>query len=119
VKHPEIGIVFNNPSYEKYESVIASGGLLAVNASLIQTRSKRHDITCLMIPATKIADHLGSIRLTNMVMLGAVLAQRPILNIESVKRALEQHSHHKELLEQNYAALESGAEFVAQELVAL
>src|SRR5689334_11950070 len=35
VAHTSAALVFNNPSFNKYESVVRSGGLLVSNASLI------------------------------------------------------------------------------------
>jgi 2-oxoglutarate ferredoxin oxidoreductase subunit gamma len=111
VHDPKTGIVFNNPSFDKYEPQVAKGGLLVVNASLIVNESERRDIERLYIPATEIADQLGEIRLANVVILGATLTENPILPLEAVRRALDEHipAHHRHLLEANYKALEFGA----------
>lgn len=115
VRYPQVVVVFNNPSFEKYEPQVAPGGLLAVNTSLVVRRSSRSDIDCLYVPASDMADESGEIRLMNMVMLGAVLAARPVLPPDAVKKALQEHlpSRRRYLLESNYAALEKGATFVS------
>lgn len=115
VRYPKTVVVFNNPSFEKYEASLAAGGLLARNASLIGASSMRTDIIDLGCPATALADELGNSKLANVVMLGAVLAARPVIPVEAVKRALDEHipAHRRDLLGLNYKALERGAEFAA------
>ena len=38
VAHPQIAAVLNEPSFEKYEPLVAEGGLLVINASLFTRR---------------------------------------------------------------------------------
>ncbi len=111
VKHPKVGVMFNSPSFDKYEPLIASGGVIATNASLIDQQTQRTDITQLAVAATDIADELGNSRLTNMVMLGAVLAARPLLTLDAIRRALHDHipEHRRNLLPLNLEALDRGA----------
>jgi 2-oxoglutarate ferredoxin oxidoreductase subunit gamma len=113
VRYPQTAVVFNNPSFDKYESQVAPGGLLVVNSALVAKQSARTDMKCLYVPATQIADDLGELKLTNMVLLGAVLAARPVLPLETVRQTLAEHipSHRRYLLEGNYRALEQGAAF--------
>lgn len=120
VRYPKTGIVFNNPSFEKYVSEIAEGGLLAVNASLVNKPSVREDIRVLYVPATEIADELGNLRLANVVMLGAVLAANPVLPLEVLQHALDEHipARRRSMLEANYQALERGAAFVEGKVLA-
>ena len=112
VKHPQNAVVFNLPSFDKYEGLIADGGLLVVNTSLIQRQVTRTDIDVLRIPATEIAESLGNVRLTNMVLLGALMQAREILPLPVLKEALEAHipAHRRDLLPLNYKALVEGAE---------
>lgn len=118
VRHPMVAVLFNEPAFQKYEPLVAKGGLLATNASLVARQSQRKDIRSLYIPATAIADELGEPRLTNVVMLGAVLSYSSILPVEAIRRALEQHlpAHRKHLLELNNKALEMGAAHVHEPL---
>ena len=112
VRSPEVVIAFNHPSFEKYESHVAEGGLLVLNASLIAAEPTRTDIDVLKIPATQIADDLGSARIANLALLGATLAARPVLPLDAIKHALEGHipAHRRDMLGMNYDALERGAE---------
>lgn len=113
VPRPEFALLFNQPSFEKYEASVAPGGLLVVNASMFAGHSARADLECLYVPASDIADSLGNVRLTNMVLLGAALTRCPVLSLEAVQNALIDHlpAHRRGLLELNETALERGAEF--------
>ena len=112
VRHPTYVVAFNNPSVERYEKLLASGGCLIYNASLVTHRLTRSDIRVVPIPASAVALELGSARLMNMVMLGALLAESGMLTHQMVEQALERHlpAHRRALLDQNKQALRRGQE---------
>lgn len=115
VRHPKVLMAFNLPSLDKYESSVAEGGLLVVNSSMIERSIDRKNIRTVSLPANEIAESLGDKRLTNMVMLGAMLANQPVLPLAALEKALENHipERHKKLLPSNIKALQKGAEFKA------
>ncbi len=119
VKHPKAAVVMNLPSLDKFEPLVAPGGVLIVNSSLVNRDPTRTDITWVMIPAQEIAEMIGPRRLLNMVMLGALLDKLPILSIDELKAALNAHlpERHKKLLPSNIQALDKGAAFARGELV--
>lgn len=109
--HPSIAVVFNNPSLEKYEPLVKVSGLLIVNQSLIVTAPQRTDLTVVLIPATEVAAEMGQVRIANMILLGALLAQRPLVQPQTVRAVLEDKlgARKAHLHEINMAALERGA----------
>jgi 2-oxoglutarate ferredoxin oxidoreductase subunit gamma len=113
VRNPRIAIAFNNPSFDKCEPQVAPDGLLAFNASLIARTSQRSDILKLPVPATGLADEIGDLRLANVVLLGAVLTAQPVLPLDAIRRALEEHigARHRDTLPLNLEALDRGAVF--------
>ncbi len=115
MERPTVALVFNNPSFDKYESQVAPGGLLVVNTSLIAHTSQRTDITVLPVPATEIASRLGNPRVTNMILLGAALTARPLFPVAALQRALEKHipKNHRNLIPMNIQAIEHGVEAAA------
>ena len=119
VKHPKAAVVMNLPSLDKFEPLVATGGVLIVNSSLVNRNPTRNDIIWVMIPAQEIAEMIGPRRLLNMVMLGALLDKLPILSLDEIKAALSAHlpERHKKLLPNNMAALDKGAAFSRGELV--
>jgi 2-oxoglutarate ferredoxin oxidoreductase subunit gamma len=119
VRNPRAALVFNLPSFDKYESLVVSGGVLIANASLVNRGVQREDLQSVLIPANEIAESLGNRRLTNMVMLGAMLEKLPVLPLEAVEKALEDHipERHKHLLPLNGKALREGVAFAQKETV--
>ena len=111
VKNPEAVIAFNLPSVEKYESLVKPGGVLVINQSMVEKKVTRKDIKVVYIDANAIAEKIGDKRMTNMVLLGGLLANLPVLPIKAIEKALEQHlpERHKNLLPLNYQALKEGA----------
>jgi 2-oxoglutarate ferredoxin oxidoreductase subunit gamma len=119
VRHPLALIAMNLPSLDKYEVTVARNGTLIVNSSLIERSIQREDLTCVLVPANEIAESLGDKRMTNVVMVGALLAAIPVLPIEAVEKALEDHlpERHRKLLPLNFQALRAGAELVRKEQI--
>jgi len=120
VRHPTAVIAMNLPSLDKYEPMVAVGGVLVVNSSLTNRPANRRDITVVSLPANALAEELGSVRLANLVLAGAVLEATGVLSVPMVEKALEVHlpQRHMQLLEANRAALRRGAAAAAEILAA-
>lgn len=116
VRIPDVVLALNLPSVDKYENIVPEGGVLIANSSLVNRDIKRKNITSLLIPANQLAEELGLSRMTNMIMIGAMLALKPILPLESVKKALEDHipERHKNTLPMNFKAMDRGFEFASK-----
>jgi len=114
VRHPKAAVVFNLPSLDKYEPLVVPGGVLIANQSLINREFERTDLISVMIPANELAETIGNKRLTNMVMLGALLDKLPLIPLEKVEKALQNHipEKHRHMLELNCKGLRNGAAFV-------
>ncbi len=118
VRNPDVAITLNLPSTDKYEPLVKPGGLLVVNRSLVQRPIQRQDITVLAVPADDMATELGNRRLANVILLGAMLAVRPILEPAAIEQALAEHlpERHAHLLELNKQALQAGMAFAQEQL---
>ncbi|MGB9641209.1 MAG: 2-oxoacid:acceptor oxidoreductase family protein [Anaerolineales bacterium] len=119
VLNPKAAIVLNLPSLDKYEPLVMPGGVLVANASLVNRPPLRTDIESVFIPVNEIAEEIGNRRLLNMVALGALLAKLPVLSLEEIEKALENHlpERHRKFLEVNKQALRRGAEFALNPVV--
>ena len=113
VRRPSAAIVLNIPSMKTFEAAVEPAGVLVVNSSLIPQRSKRSDIRLIAIPATDIATELGSVRLANMICLGALTHATGVVPLAALVQALDDHlpERHRGLLALNKAALRKGAAF--------
>ena len=119
--HPDSIIVMNLPSQDKFAPKVKEGGLVVTNSSLIEKKVTRDDLEVIEVPANEIANDLGSGRIANMVMLGAYLARKNIVDLETVKENLENvlPKRHHNLIPMNKEALEEGyklADKAAQEV---
>jgi len=114
VRNPAAAVVFNIPSMDKYEGLVQPGGLLVYNTSLIPNTPRRNDITYIAVPANDIAQELGSVKMANMVLLGALIAATQILPLPAVAQALKDHlpAAKHNLLDANLRALQRGADLV-------
>ncbi len=121
VRNPKAALILNLPSFDKYEPLVVPGGVLIANASLINRGFQRTDLQAVLIPANEIAEELGDRRLTNMVMLGAMIGKLPVLPLEALEKALQDHlpERHKRLLPLNFKALSTGMEFAQKETAAI
>ena len=115
VMKPKAVIAMNLPSLDKYEPLIAPGGYLVVNASMVNREVQRKDIHVVMIPANEIAHDIGNERAANMVLLGGLLANLPILPEGALERALQAHTSDKmkKFVDINIEALARGASYQA------
>jgi 2-oxoglutarate ferredoxin oxidoreductase subunit gamma len=116
VRNPQALIAMNLPSLDKYEQTLAKDGLLIINSSVINRSARRKDIRSILIPGNSIAETIGDRRMTNMVMLGGLLANLPVLPLEAIEKALKEHlpERHHRLLPLNYQALRQGATYITE-----
>ncbi len=107
-------IAMNLPSLDKFETNVQAGGRLLINSSLIDRKSNRDDVNVLEIPVNDIASNQGSLKVANVVMLGAYIALSHIVKketvVETIKEVLGKSKRH--LLDINVNALEEGIKFV-------
>ncbi len=113
VKEPSICVVMNKPSLQKFGDRVKKDGLLIINKSLVETPSLRKDIDILEIPATDMASKLGNPRVANMIALGALLAKRDILQVQSLIDSLKNviPEARKHMIPVNEKAVKEGYEF--------
>jgi 2-oxoglutarate ferredoxin oxidoreductase subunit gamma len=116
VLYPKAAMIFNRPSLDKYESAVKPGGILVVNGSMVDRGVTRTDLKAIILPASEIAEKIGDKRLTNMVMLGALLAHLPVVPVEALEKAIQEHTpaRHQRLVPLNLKAIRDGAMFMKE-----
>lgn len=109
IDQADAAIVMNMPAYEKFAPRVRPGGVLIVNSSLANIDNPRKDITVVKVPATDLANELGSTSIGNMVCLGALLPHLSLVNTENIEKVMKKlTSKRPEMLEVNMAAIEKG-----------
>ena len=114
IAHPNILMVMNEPSLDKFEDTVAPGGTIFVDSSLIPRKVKRTDVNVVYIPATQMAKDMEMTSLANMVILGAIVEKLRCVKPETVVDALKHtiSARKANLLELNLKAAEAGAKFI-------
>ncbi len=109
-------IALNQPSLDKFESKVRTGGTLIYDSFSILVPPTRKDVNCHCIDAMKEAAEQKMMKCFNMLILGAFLHLHPIVSVENVlaalKTSLPQRHHH--LLPLNEQAIKSGRKLIRQ-----
>ena len=110
VSNPDILMVMNMPSLDKYEDATVAGGQIFVDSALIDRKVNRTDVEAYYIPATKLANDEGLTGLANMIMIGFVIKKSGIIPFENIDRALQKvvPASKQHLFDANKKALEIG-----------
>ncbi len=110
----DTAIVLNQQSMDKFESTIKPGGLLLYDDNGIKNPPTRKDINIYLVEAAKQAALMGSLKTFNMVVLGAYLKLKPLVEMENVLKGLKKslpERHHK-LIPLNKQAILEGEKIV-------
>ena len=87
---PQALVAMNLPSLEKFAPTVRKGGVILVNASLIDRDPGRDDCTVLAIASRALAEKAGGVRAANFVMLGAYVGATGAVEAAAVERAIEE-----------------------------
>ena len=115
VDTPNILMVMNNPSLDKYEPAVARGGKVFVDSTLINRQLSRTDVEAFYLPATAMAGDMGLPTLANMILLGAIVKATGCVGDEAVMAGLKKivSARHADLLDANLQAMQAGKDFLA------
>ncbi len=114
IAYPNVMMVMNEPSLDKFEELVAPGGVIFIDSSLVERKVKRTDIEAVYVPATGMAREMQAPSLANMVLLGAIVAKTGCVKCETVADALKEtiSARKANLLDLNIKAVEAGVKFI-------
>jgi 2-oxoglutarate ferredoxin oxidoreductase subunit gamma len=114
VTHPDVLIVMNDASLNRFLPQLRQDGILFFDSSLIKQPIPRTDLEMVEIPATDISSRIGNTKSANMVMLGGWIAKTGMVRKESVFQAVESlmAGKKKNLIEDNKKAILEGIKHV-------
>ena len=112
VNKPDVLIVMNLPSLDKYEDAVVPGGTIFVDSTLIERKVRRTDVKAFYVPATKLAQQNGLGNLANMVMLGKVIRESAPVSYDGIEDAVKSvvSAKHANLFDVNLKAIRLGYE---------
>jgi 2-oxoglutarate ferredoxin oxidoreductase subunit gamma len=113
VDHPDVLMVMNRPSLDKYESAVQPGGMIFVDSTLIDRKVERTDVTTFYVPATAMASESGITTLANMILTGKILKELGQFDMGDVENALRKvvSAKHPEMYDVNLKALTMGRDY--------
>lgn len=104
-------IVMNRPSLDKFEDTVIPGGVLLIDTDIVNREPVRTDIDIIKIPAQTAAEEVGSKKIANMILLGALVEKTKVIPMEALLKALKDHGK-EQFFDLNKRALEKGASYV-------
>ncbi|MBO4288882.1 MAG: 2-oxoacid:acceptor oxidoreductase family protein [Lachnospiraceae bacterium] len=115
VSKPDVLVVMNLPSLDKYESTVKPGGTIIVDSAMIERKVQRDDVRVIYIPATRLAGEIGAQNLANMVIAGVMMKECPeAFPQEGLENALKKvvSARHADLYDLNLKAIMTGLGYV-------
>ncbi|MDH3591255.1 MAG: 2-oxoacid:acceptor oxidoreductase family protein, partial [Planctomycetota bacterium] len=88
ISRPQSLIAMNLPSLEKFAPTVKPGGLIVVNATLVNRDPERDDCTVLNVRSREVAEAAGNGRAANFVMLGAYVGATGVVSPAAVENAV-------------------------------
>lgn len=113
VANPDIAVVMNLPSFDKFEARVKAGGLVICDSTLIDKKSSRDDIDVVYIPASDMANENDLVGFANVIILGCLIKKTGIFTydefLEFLTKSIPETKSH--LIEKNTKALSLGYSF--------
>ena len=110
---PDVLIVMNLPSLQKYVDTVVPGGQIYLDSTLIDAKVERTDVEVFYIPATQMARDNDIASLANMIIVGSLLENNPNLSFQGTDGVVEKLVPAKKaaLVELNKKALALGKNY--------
>jgi 2-oxoisovalerate ferredoxin oxidoreductase beta subunit len=112
ISHPDVLIAMNEISLRKFASQVSPGGLILYNRDSLPPDLAISQARVICIPASEIADKLGSTKVMNIVLMGALLEETECLSPATAINVLETKIKKVDLLEIDRQALAAGRTFI-------
>ncbi len=110
----DTAIVLNQPSMDKFEETVKPGGVLLYDPNGILKHPTRKDINIYKIEGAFESTKLKSPKTFNMIVLGAYLKIKPVVEMDNVikglKKSLPERHHH--MIPMNEEAIKVGIDKV-------
>ncbi|HDL85219.1 MAG TPA: 2-oxoacid:ferredoxin oxidoreductase subunit gamma [Candidatus Acetothermia bacterium] len=90
VDEPTSLIAMNLPSLDKFEQMVAKGGTIIVNSSLVNREVARNDLNVIKLPLNDLGAKVGNMRAINMIALGGYVKATGVVPLEVVKETMAQ-----------------------------
>jgi 2-oxoisovalerate ferredoxin oxidoreductase beta subunit len=112
ISRPQVLIAMNEMSLRKFAPQVARGGVIIYGREQLPEDFSAPQAQVVCVPASDIADKLGSAKVANVVMMGALLEETECLSPTSAINVLEAKVKNPALLELDRKALDAGRIYI-------
>src|SRR5579864_1765349 len=112
LSRPQVLIAMNEISLRKFGPEVSTGGIILYGRESLPEDFSAPQAQVVCIPASEIADRLGSAKVANMVFMGALLEETECLLPATAMKVLEAKVKNPALLELDRKALEAGRLYI-------
>ncbi|HEV2399309.1 MAG TPA: 2-oxoacid:acceptor oxidoreductase family protein [Candidatus Sulfotelmatobacter sp.] len=112
LSRPDVLIAMNEISLRKFASQVANGGTIIYGRDKLPEDLSITNAQVVCIPASEIADKLGSAKVANVVIMGALLEETECLASSTAMKVLEAKVKNPTLLELDRKALDAGRLYI-------
>lgn len=108
VENPDLLVALNRPSLEKFGPLVAKGGMIIYNSSLIDQVPDTLGAKVFALAATDMAAQAGNVKAANTVVLGFVARKLGLFHLDELRDFLQETFTKPALQDLNLKALEAG-----------
>ena len=112
LSRPDVLIAMNELSLRKFAAQVAPGGTILYGREQLPEDFSVAQAQVVCLPASEIADKLGSAKVANVVMMGALLEETECLSTTTADKVLEAKVKNPALLELDRKALDAGRVYI-------
>ena len=107
---PDVLLVMNQPSLDKFEHSVQPGGLVVVDSTLVPRIPDIPGVRVCAVPATQMAEEAGIKVLANVILVGKLFAETRFCAEDTIRTAVEKvvPARKRDKLAGNLKALELG-----------
>jgi 2-oxoisovalerate ferredoxin oxidoreductase beta subunit len=111
VSDPTFLIAMNGPSLDSFADVVASGGTILVNSSLVTGTAARTDVKVLAVPLTEIASQAGMAAAASVAAITIYALESGTIAVDTIKQVIPLSIKRKALVEENLAVVDAAAAY--------
>jgi Pyruvate/2-oxoacid:ferredoxin oxidoreductase gamma subunit len=116
IEHPDVLIAMNEPSLHKFAKQVAPRGMIIYNSDKLPEHFAAALGAGALRAGSEIADKLGTTKITNMVMMGALLELSHTMAKETAFAVLKMKVKNAKLLEVDYRAIDAGIDCIRKQI---
>jgi 2-oxoglutarate ferredoxin oxidoreductase subunit gamma len=113
VLNPDVLLVMNLPSFDKFEKTVKPHGKIIVDSTLIHKKCARADVDTFYVPATGLADENGLPKFANVILIGKLIKETGICDLKLMEEVIKKNvpSSKPALFDLNMKAFSLGYDF--------